>query len=217
MPRFVIYLCMPSAMIGKTKAVGHRRPPQKPEERHARPWRLACKSRVWIKVERARGSSPVAHAAPRMNPSNARSAKLPLGRAFHKERRCARGSIHGSPTHLPPLFPSSTSAGGRVSYLSPRAGSTFNHTRIIPPQKKTAAEKVLGNAERTAKLRNNRRSASISLRPQISREFPSHPRVELPIHPSSFVFHPRSPQTPSLPTPSPVLAIPGAACAKANS
>ena len=46
-------------------------------------------------------------------------------------------------------------------------------------------------------------SASISLRPQISRNFPSRTRVKLPIHPSSVVFHPSSsplsPQTPSLP------------------
>ena len=46
-------------------------------------------------------------------------------------------------------------------------------------------------------------SASISLRPQISRKLPSRSRVELPIHPSSFIIQPsstpRSPQTPSLP------------------
>ena len=46
-------------------------------------------------------------------------------------------------------------------------------------------------------------SASIALRPQISREFPSQTRVKLPIHPSSVGFHPSSaplsPQTPSLP------------------
>ena len=52
-------------------------------------------------------------------------------------------------------------------------------------------------------LRNYLMSASISLRPQISRKFPSRTRVKLPIHPSSFGFHPSSaplsPQTPSLP------------------
>jgi hypothetical protein len=49
----------------------------------------------------------------------------------------------------------------------------------------------------------NPMSGFISLRAQISRRFPSRPRVELPSHPSSFriqpSFAPRSPQTPSLP------------------
>ena len=45
-------------------------------------------------------------------------------------------------------------------------------------------------------LRNNPMSASISLRPQIARKFPSRSRVERPFHPSST---PLSPQTPSLP------------------
>lgn len=52
-------------------------------------------------------------------------------------------------------------------------------------------------------LRNNSMSAFISSPAQISRKFPSRPRVELPIHPSSFTIQPsatpRSPQTPSLP------------------
>ena len=56
-------------------------------------------------------------------------------------------------------------------------------------------------------LSNYLMSASISLRPQISRKFPSRTRVKLPIHPSSFVFHPSSaplsPQTPSLPAADP--------------
>jgi hypothetical protein len=56
-------------------------------------------------------------------------------------------------------------------------------------------------------LRNNPMSASISLRPQIARKFPSQSRVERPLHPSYFVFHPSSaplsPQTPSLPAADP--------------
>ena len=56
-------------------------------------------------------------------------------------------------------------------------------------------------------LRNNPMSASISLRLQIARKFPSQSRVERPLHPSYFVFHPSSaplsPQTPSLPAADP--------------
>jgi len=64
-------------------------------------------------------------------------------------------------------------------------------------------------------LQNYLMIASISLRPQISRKFPSQTRVKLPIHPSSFVFHPSS--APHSPAPFPVLAVPGAPGAKANS
>ena len=63
-----------------------------------------------------------------------------------------------------------------------------------------------------AMLRNNPMSASISLRPKMSRKFPSFFRVGRPIHPSSFIiqpsYAPRSPQTPSLPDADPLSDCP---------
>jgi hypothetical protein len=74
---------------------------------------------------------------------------------------------------------------------------------------------VLGTAERMAMLRNNPMSAAISLRPQVSRKFPSRPHADLPIHPLSFRIQPSS--APHSPTPVPVLTVSGAAGAKVNS
>ena len=69
-------------------------------------------------------------------------------------------------------------------------------------------------------LGNYLMSASISLRPQISRKFPSRTRVKLPIHPSSFGFHPSSaplsPQTPSLPGADPRSGRPRCAGRESN-